>query len=119
MDANDRRRRGSLCGVQVGDGASVSLIQGQLLRLSARREVAIYLRGEMLWVADFIDGHGELFEPEVWFRFNCGSPDASAAQRRMLLESGLPLTGDIATKIEELHRVAAESNPDHPGEDAS
>jgi hypothetical protein len=33
-------------------------IQGQLLRLSERREVAIYLRNDTLWIADFIDGHG-------------------------------------------------------------
>ncbi len=84
-------------------------IQGQLLRLSARREVAIYLLEGMLWVADFIDGHGELFEPETWFRFNCGSPDAREAQRRMLRESGLPLSADIAMKIEELHRAAGEA----------
>jgi hypothetical protein len=69
----------------------VGLVQGQFLRLSARREVAIYLLGGKLWVADFIDGRGQLFEPETWFRFNCGSPDARAAQRRMLLESGLPM----------------------------
>ena len=84
-------------------------IQGQLLRLSARREVAIYLFDGMLWIADFIDGQGELFEPETWFRFNCGAPDTREAQRRMLLESGLPLSGDIAMKIEELHRAAGEA----------
>jgi len=85
-------------------------VQGQLLRLSARREVAIYLLDGMLWVADFIDGQGELFEPETWFRFNCGSPDAREAQHRMLRESGLPLSANIVTKIEELHRAA--SDPD-------
>ncbi len=85
------------------------MIQGQFLRLSARREVAIYLLEGTLWVADFIDGHGELFEPETWFRFNCGSPDASAAQRRVLRESGLPLSADIVAKIEALHRAAVAS----------
>jgi hypothetical protein len=85
-------------------------IQGQLLRLSARREVAIYLLDGMLWVADFIDDQGELFEPETWFRFNCGSSNAREAQRRMLRESGLPLSANIVTKIEELHRAA--SDPD-------
>lgn len=84
-------------------------IQGQLLRLSARREVAIYLLDGMLWVADFIDGHGALFEPETWFRFNCGSPDGKEAQRRMLLESGMPLSTDIAMKIAELHRSSREA----------
>ena len=84
-------------------------IQGQLLRLSARREVAIYLRDGTLWVADFVDGHGELFEPEIWFRFNCGSPEAGLARRRTLLESGLPLSPDIVIKIESLHRPAIDA----------
>ena len=61
--------------IDIGEGP----IQGQLLRLSARREVAIYLRGGQLWVADFIDGHGELVDPETWFRFNCASPDTRPA----------------------------------------
>ncbi len=87
-------------------------IQGQLLRLSARREVAIYLLDGTLWIADFIDGHGELFDPETWFRFNCASPEAGAAQRRMLLESGLPLSPDIVAKIEGLHRAGATSVSD-------
>lgn len=50
----------------------VSPILGQLLRLSKRREVTIYLRDDTLW-ADFIDGRGELVDPTAWFRFNCGS----------------------------------------------
>jgi hypothetical protein len=93
-------------------------IQGQLLRLSARREVAIYLLDGTLWVADFIDGCGELFAPETWFRFNCGSPSARDAQRRMLLESGLPLSADIVTKIEGLHR-ASDTNTVHSKGDAT
>jgi hypothetical protein len=51
-----------------------SSIQGQILRRSERREVAIYLRDGELWIADFIDGIGELIEPAAWFRFNCGTP---------------------------------------------
>jgi hypothetical protein len=43
----------------------VSPILGQLLWLSKRREVAIYLRDGSLWIADFIDGHGELVDPAV------------------------------------------------------
>lgn len=83
-------------------------VQGQLLRLSARREVAIYLLDGMLWVADFIDGHGELFQPETWFRFHCGSLDAAQTQRRMLLEAGMPLSPDIVARIKELHRATDE-----------
>src|SRR6476660_7203761 len=59
-------------------------IQGQLLRLSERREVAIYLRGGMLWIADFIDGSGELVDPAEWFRFNCGTHSARRTRDRML-----------------------------------
>ncbi len=81
-------------------------IQGQLLRRSARREVAIYLRDGHLWIADFIDGVGELIEPAAWFRFNCGTPWARRAHRRMLLESAVPLSTDLASMIERLHRVS-------------
>jgi hypothetical protein len=78
-------------------------IQGQLLRLSERRQVAIYLRQGKLWIADFIDDHGELVEPETWFRFNCGwqAPDGL---HRMLLESALPLFSEIVAKIERMHQ---------------
>ena len=79
-------------------------IQGQLLRWSERREVAIYLREDALWVADFIDGDGELIDAVTWFRFNCGTPFTSYARRRMILESAMPLSGQLAARIEVLHR---------------
>jgi len=78
-------------------------IQGQLLRRSERREVAIYLREGQLWIADFIDGVGELIEPAAWFRFNCGTPWARRAHRRMLFESAVPLSTELAARIECLH----------------
>ena len=81
-------------------------IQGQLLRLSERREVAIYLRDNVLWVADYIDGHGELVDAATWFRFNCGTPSTPYAQRRMVLESAIPLSAQLAQRIEGLHRLA-------------
>ena len=83
-------------------------IQGQLLRRSERREVAIYLRSGELWIADFIDGVGELIEPAAWFRFNCGTPWARRAHHRMLFESATPLSVDLATRIERLHHPCAE-----------
>ena len=79
-------------------------IQGQLLRCSERREVAIYLRKDALWVADFIDGDGQLIDAITWFRFNCGTPFAPYARRRMILESAMPLSGQLAARIESLHR---------------
>jgi len=86
-----------------------SPILGQLLRLSKRREVAIYLREGNLWIADFIDGYGELVEPEIWFRFNCATAGTGLARRRMLLESALPLSAELAARIERLHHPDAVS----------
>jgi hypothetical protein len=91
------------------DDRCPSLIQGQLLRLSERREVAIYVREGSLWIADFIDGRGELVEPVAWFRFNCGTPSTRPARRRMLLESAIPLSVELAAKIEGLHRPAPDA----------
>jgi hypothetical protein len=81
-------------------------IQGQLLRLSEWREVAIYLRKDALCVADFIDGHGELIDAATWFRFNCGTPATSYARRRMVLESAIPLSAQLVARIEYLRRSA-------------
>jgi hypothetical protein len=89
---------------RTDDAAS---IQGQILRRSERREVAIYLRDGELWIADFIDGVGELIEPAAWFRFNCGTPWARRAHRRMLFESATPLSADLAARIERLHHQGA------------
>lgn len=79
-------------------------IQGQLLRLTARREVAIYLREGTLWIADFIDGDGEIVDAVTWFRFNCGA--TRHVRRRMLRESAIPLSPELAARIERLHRTA-------------
>jgi len=83
-----------------------SVIQGQVLRLSERREVAIYLHNDALWVADFVDGHGEIIDALTWFRFNCGTSASPHARRRMVLESGIPLTTDLVARIERLHDSA-------------
>ena len=76
------------------------------MRLSERREVAIYLRKDALWVADFIDGHGELIDAATWFRFNCGTPTTSPARRRMILESAIPLSAQLVARLGYLHRSA-------------
>ena len=83
-------------------------IQGQILRRSERREVAIYLRDGKLWIADFVDGIGELIDPAAWFRFNCGTPWARRAHRRMLFESATPLSAELAARIERLHHPSAD-----------
>jgi hypothetical protein len=93
----------------VDRGAEIrsAAIQGQILRVSERREVAIYLRDDALWVADFIDGHGALFDAATWFRFNCGTPATSYARRRMVHESAVPLSTQLAARIQGLHRHSA------------
>ena len=85
-------------------------IQGQLLRLSRRRQVAIYLRDDELWVADFIDGRGEITDARTWFRFHCASSSPSSMRRRMVLESAIPLSASLAQKVERLHRINAASD---------
>ena len=84
----------------------IAAIQGQLLRMSERREVAIYVRKDALWVADFVDGHGALVDAATWFRFNCGTSATSYARRRMLHESAVPLSTQLVARIERLHRSA-------------
>ncbi len=89
------------------DDRSDHALQGQVLRVSTRREVAIYLRDGKLWVADFIDGCGQLIDPSMWFRFNCGSRASPHARRRMALESATPLYEQLERRIEELHRLGS------------
>ena len=81
-------------------------LQGQLLRQNERREVAIFLRDGALWVADFIDGEGKLVDAITWFRFNCGALSSPHAQRRMVLESAIPLYPELVARIGRLHDPA-------------
>ena len=64
--------------------------------------MAIFLRDGALWIADFIDGHGELIDAATWFRFNCAGSSAAQARRRMFLESALPLSDELIARIDEL-----------------
>jgi len=82
--------------------AAPTPLQGQLLRRSERREVAIFLRDQALWIADFIDGDGELVDATTWFRFNCGDLTNAHARRRMVLESAIPLSPDLVARIRRL-----------------
>lgn len=85
-----------------------ALPRGSLLRLSETREVAIYLRDGVTWVADFRDGYGELFTVGEWFALNhCGG-----VLRRMKLDPIAPLPDRVAERIEQLH--CAEKSADAP-----
>jgi hypothetical protein len=81
-------------------------IQGQLLRRTERREVAIFLQDGALWVADFIDGEGKLIDATTWLRFNCGSLSSPQARRRMVVESATPLSEELIARIGRLHLPA-------------
>ena len=83
-------------------------IQGQVLRHSEHREVAIFLRDGVLWIADFIDGKGTLVDAATWFRFNCGSVSSSHARRRMVLESAVPLSPELVARIGRLRDAASD-----------
>ena len=85
-------------------------ILGQILRRSELRETATYLRDGVLWVADFVDGHGQLIDAESWLRFNCGGASGQA-RRRMALESASPVADELAERIEALHRAMAAARP--------
>ncbi len=87
-------------------GALAAPIQGQLLRRSERREVAIFLRDGELWVADFIDGEGVLVDAITWFRFNCDALTSPYARRRMVVESAVPLSAELVARIRDLHASA-------------
>jgi hypothetical protein len=75
-------------------------LHGNLLRLSARREIAIYLRDGTAWVADFRDGHGEVCPAGAWFALN----QDRWALRRAARDAITPLSADMVRRIENLHR---------------
>ena len=72
---------------------------GSLLRLSETREIAIYQRDGVAWVADFRGGHGELFTVGEWFALNA----RGSVLRRAGLASIAPLPASTIERIERLH----------------
>jgi len=80
-----------------------------MLRQSARREVAIYLRHGALWVADFIDDDGQIVDAATWIRFNCGSVSTYLARLRMACESAIPVSRELSMRIERLHQAGDRS----------
>jgi hypothetical protein len=100
--AGDLVRRGYQSVQRMASGS----IQGQLLRFSPHREVALYLREGSVWIAEFIDRKGVLVDVPAWLRFNCGTPSNACAARRTSLESAIPLSADLFARIESLHQAA-------------
>jgi hypothetical protein len=71
--------------------------EGSFLRLGETREIAIYRRGGLAWVADFRDGHGEIFSPGDWFARN------GRGSLRAALDFLEPLPECLIERIERLH----------------
>ena len=82
---------------------STSPVQGSLLRLSERQEVAIYLREGAGWVADFHDSRATLHSVSEWHGSGSGRMLVHA-QRRDAVESLSPLPDEVVQRIESLHR---------------
>lgn len=85
-------------------GEASDPLQGQVIRRNRRREAVLFLRNDALWVADFVDGHGQVVDAVTWVRFNCGAADSLHARRRMALESAIPLSEEMAARIEALEK---------------
>jgi hypothetical protein len=72
---------------------------GNLLRLGEEREIAIYQRDGVVWIADFRGGCGELFTAGEWFALN----GRGGVLRRAGLDSIVPLPARLIDRIERLH----------------
>jgi len=86
---------------------SISPVQGSLLRLSERQEIAIYLRERAGWVADFHDGRATLHCVSEWLGSGSGRMLVHA-QRRDAVQTISPLPDEVVQRIESLHRRTEE-----------
>jgi len=76
-----------------------AVLDGCLLRASDEREIAIYQRDSVAWIADFRGGRGELFTVGEWFALN----GRGRLLRRAGLEPVAPLPARVIEGIERLH----------------
>jgi len=76
-----------------------AVLNGCLLRLSETRQIAIYQRDGVTWIADFRGGRGELFTVGEWFALN----GRERFLRRAGLEPVAPLPARVIEGIERLH----------------
>lgn len=88
---------------QEQNGAS--RLNGNLLRLGDQREIAIYLRDGMAWVAEFQNGRASVSTAGHWFSANQGG----RVLRQMELASIAPLPDEVIERIERLHQRLAQA----------
>jgi hypothetical protein len=86
-----------------------SRLNGNLLRLGDQHEIAIYLRDNMAWVAEFKNGRASVSTASHWFSANQGG----RLLRHVELASIVPLPDDVMERIERLHQRLAQAGR-HP-----
>jgi hypothetical protein len=92
-----RNRRRIMDGNRGRNEAAVE--NGKLLRLGECREIAIYRRDGVAWVADFRGARGELFTAGEWFTLN----GRGSLLRRAGSDSIEPLPAHVIERIARLH----------------
>ena len=80
-------------------GYEAAAPNGNLLRFSETREIAIYQRDGVAWIADFRGARAELFTACEWFALN----GHGSLVRRAGPASIVPLPADVIERIERLH----------------
>ena len=80
---------------------------GNLLQLGECREIAIYRRDGVAWVADFRGPRAELSTARAWFALN----GRSSLLRRAAPASIVPLPADVIERIERLHGAQDRAPP--------
>ncbi len=89
----------------------MSVLNGNFLRLGTGREIAIYFRDGMAWVAEFGKGHAQIHHASAWL--SVYGRAFVHAQRRGEVEIVSPTPVDIVARIDGLH-VAMDKKNDAP-----
>jgi hypothetical protein len=82
-----------------------SRLSGNQLRFGDQREIAIYLRDGMAWVAEFNCGRVSISTASQWFSVNQGG----RVLRQMDLASIAPLPEDVMERIEQVHQCLVQA----------
>jgi hypothetical protein len=85
---------------------SAGPLSGNLLQLGGSREIAIYLRNGVPWVAEFTNGRGAVSSLSGWFGLHGRA--LVHAQRRGEVEIISPIPKDVVARIQRIHLVMEE-----------
>ena len=87
------------------------LVNGQLLHLSERHQIAIYSRNDVAWVAELSDGGDQLTDATTWFHFHAGVLRHSHAARAAAIATSAALTPGVQARAQRLHSRADAHEP--------